>query len=36
MAQLMGRDPAKFTSFDAAAYSDTIWARNFDQIWDML
>ena len=35
MATLMGWDPAQFSSIQGAAYADTIWARYFDQIWDL-
>ena len=31
----MGWDPAQFTSIQGAAYADTIWARYFDQLWDL-
>ncbi len=35
MATLMGQDPAHFTSIQGAQYADTIWARYFDQVWDL-
>ena len=31
----MGWSTADFTSIEGAAYADTIWARYFDQVWDM-
>ncbi len=35
MAVLMGKDPNTFKAFDAAKYMDSLWARYFDQVFDM-
>ena len=35
MAVLMGKNPDTFKAFDAAKYMDSLWARYFEQIYDM-
>ena len=35
MAKLMGFDEENFTALNASDYIDTIWARYFEQIYDM-
>lgn len=35
MAVILGKDPDKFTALEATPWADTVWARYFEQIYDM-
>lgn len=35
LSVILGKDPEKFTAFDASGWVDAVWGRYFEQIYDM-